>query len=103
MKFGGNARAEAVLGFVDGHEISCRCVVLCCCAPAALWLWSCREDAVPQLQDISDTLKAATGWQVGAFVVDRQQRSHCTYEYTTKGAASTQELVLHSPWASVQP
>ena len=24
-----------------------------------------REDEVPQLQDISDTLKAATGWQVG--------------------------------------
>lgn len=24
----------------------------------------CREDEVPQLQDISETLKAATGWQV---------------------------------------
>jgi phenylalanine-4-hydroxylase len=24
-----------------------------------------REDEVPQLQDISDTLKASTGWQVG--------------------------------------
>jgi phenylalanine-4-hydroxylase len=25
----------------------------------------CREDEVPQLQDISDALKQATGWQVG--------------------------------------
>jgi phenylalanine-4-hydroxylase len=24
-----------------------------------------RQDEVPQLQDISDTLQAATGWQVG--------------------------------------
>lgn len=39
----------------------------------------CREDEVPQLQDISDALKAATGWQVcmqGQLAESYQQQSN---------------------------
>lgn len=48
---------------ISGDVLKVSCCVLWC-----MYIYMravCREDTVPQLQDISNTLKAETGWQVG--------------------------------------